>query len=255
MAGGRWKRIPRPIRIGVYLIGGLVGLPLITIFVVAMVLVIRDPATYTTDPDDAEAHGGQDRAIENASVDAPSEVDEPTPDSDSGATESEWWPDKPVDGVWELPDYADLNDLVAFGQASPDFGRCHMNDPDNDCDYFTVVINEAPVLEPSDGARDTKLTTTFTVTRTSAWGEYDARSQVDLIWLSPGGSPSIPNEWDEVSGKGRVQCPDDDVAVGRSMDCTVALDLSSEWVENSHWDLVGKFQLGTWPSQGEPDQG
>lgn len=172
-------------------------------------------------------------------------------DSNGEAT----WSQQPTDGFWALNPETDPSKVVAFGEASPPFGRCSMNDPSTgECDHFSIRITEAPNLEESRGwfARDVVLISKFSVERLSMWGdegEFSALSQVEgRLWLEPAFS-AYSAGWNEATGEGSVECPQEDVPVNGSMTCTVRIDLEYDWVENSAWELLREFWIGTWPSQ------
>lgn len=119
---------------------------------------------------------------------------------------------------------------------------------------MTVRIDGPPTLTRSDGLREVVMSSRFTVERIMDRGGlgHSAKDLVDTIYLEPRFN-SYSDGWDEVTGEASVWCPEDDLAVGESMQCSVAIAAEYDWIENSAWWLVRQFYLGTWPSQQEFD--
>lgn len=164
-----------------------------------------------------------------------------------------FWPAQPTDGVWALPAYTDPEHVVPFGEVSPVIERCFIAPgPSDECDAVTVRIDGPPTLAPGV---DVSMSSKFTVERVATRDEEFADTVMDLvgsIYLQA--SPSVMANWNEVTGVARVTCPQEDLAVGESMVCTVRVSAEFGWVENSSWYLtVPRYHLGAWPGQQDFD--
>lgn len=185
----------------------------------------------------------------------PATSDTTTTATDAATPDEPFWPDQPTDGVWALVDWTDPDDVVPFGQTSPSINLCNRSQEESgDCDAVTVRIDSPPTFEPSGGIRDVVMTSTFTVERISARGDghLSVMDLVDTIYLEPRFN-SYSAGWDEVTGEASVECPQDDLPVGESMECRIRISADFDWVENSSWWLVRQYYLGTWPGQQEFD--
>lgn len=173
--------------------------------------------------------------------------------ADDATSDGPFWPDQPTDGVWALPDYTDPERVVPFGEVSPLVERCFVAPgPSDECDAVTVRIDGPPSLEPGF---DVTMSSTFTVERVAARDKDFADTVMDLVGgMYLQAPPSVMADWSEVTGGADVTCPQEDLAVGESMECTVSISADLDWVENSSWYLtVPRYHLGAWPGQQEFD--